>query len=80
MLTAEKARDITSKRDNEIVNTIQDADNYIYEYSRLGFRNTGLDVNTRVAGAIGQDLLERGFKVFYTVNPHKEHVEMEIEW
>ena len=80
ILNAEKAREIVNETENKTQTNIQEIDSFLYDYIRLGFCNCTLDIPMRVAGAMMQDLMNRGFKVFGTINSHKEICEIEVEW
>ena len=79
MLNAEKAREL-AQDNNRIQSNIQEIDSHIHEYCKLGFSNCSLDIPMRIAGAMMQDLINRGFRVFGTINSLKEICEINVEW
>lgn len=81
MLDANKAKELSEEGSNsKVLNNVQEIDTILYEYAKLGFTNCSLDIPMKTAGATAQDLMNRGFKVFCTINYHKEVCEMEVEW
>ena len=80
ILDANKARELTLEHSEQIHDNIQKIDTYIFENSKIGLQNCHLQIPMKIAGAMMQDLMNRGFKVFGNINPHREICEVELEW
>lgn len=80
MLDANKAKELSLEYSNQTQGNIQEIDEAIHKHITLGFQNANLNIPMNVAGAVMQDLVNRGYKVFGEINSRKEFCEVEVEW
>lgn len=80
MLDAAKAKELSLEHGDRTQGNIQEIDQAIQEHCILGFQNANLSIPMNVAGAMVQDLINRGFKVYANINPHREFCEVDVEW
>lgn len=80
MISAKKAQRLVEERGEVVFTNKKAVDKHIYTMAELGFINADITISTSICGSVIQELMDKGFKVFATVNYFKNTTEVSIEW
>lgn len=78
-LTVKVAKKL-SNNNAGLVNTFQDAINYIVSHAKIGYNSCFLEGNLNILKTIKKELEERGFVCFLDSNKQQTVPYMTVEW